>query len=607
MPSAARLWYSEKMQKRKRGGYSLSYSLRGVWRHVRAFRLELFILSGLGIISAAANGTIPFLTGRFFDALIQVAQGTTEAGYGGLPLWGTLLAAWAGAQLIANNIDWIIDRLGKRIDIQAHLSIQANGFKQLYQLPLSFHRTERINTVLEQIGKAGWRISSIINVLISLAPQLLSIVIGLTLAATINLMLTGILAAGVVLYLALLGVILRPIARIDEKAHELWNEGWGDAAASVHQIDAVKQAAAEEYESKKVTDALLKNAYSYWIRLMYNWSNVNFFQRTIVFFTQLTVFILSVHLVASGALTVGELVALNGYALMFFGPFARLGHQWQVIQNGLTSAAEAEEVFRTAQERYVPDDPVTAKNLRGEVRFDSVSFRYEPRQPEVLTDISFVANPGEVVALVGPTGVGKSTVISLISGYYFPTDGVVEIDGVDIRRYPLSELRAQIGVVPQEVALFNETIYDNIRYGTFTATKEAVIEAAKQAHIHEFVMTLPDGYDTLVGERGIKLSVGQKQRVAIARAILRDPTILILDEPTSALDAQTEQYITEALEKLMKDRTTFVIAHRLSTVRKANTILVFDKGQIVECGTHEELLKKNGVYRRLHDYQIGLH
>ena len=226
----------------------------------------------------------------------------------------------------------------------------------------------------------------------------------------------------------------------------------------------------------------------------------------------------------------------------------------------------------------------------------------------MLSHINFSVSPGEIVAFVGESGVGKSTAISLISGYYFPMKGDVLIDDVDTRKWNLAALRKHIAVVPQEVALFNDTIKVNIKYGTPDATDQEVQHAAKEAHIAEFIATLPNGYDTMVGERGIKLSVGQKQRVSIARAILRNPCILILDEPTSALDAKTEQIITKALERLMKGRTTFIIAHRLSTVRKASKIFVFEKGKIVETGTHDELIaKKGGTYQNLYHYQIGLH
>ena len=221
--------------------------------------------------------------------------------------------------------------------------------------------------------------------------------------------------------------------------------------------------------------------------------------------------------------------------------------------------------------------------------------------------MDFETRPGEALALVGESGVGKSTMIALISGYYFPNSGNVLVDGVDTREWNLTELRKHIAVVPQEIALFNESIRMNIRYGTFNATDVEVEKAAQQAHIGDFIASLPNGYETLVGERGIKLSVGQKQRVAIARALLRNPNILLLDEPTSALDSETEKLTAESLDQLMRGRTTFTIAHRLSTVRKADRILVIKNGKIAEEGKHDELVKiRGGTYRHLYELHIGL-
>ena len=243
----------------------------------------------------------------------------------------------------------------------------------------------------------------------------------------------------------------------------------------------------------------------------------------------------------------------------------------------------------------------------GRLSLKELTFSYNKKDIDVLKDISFVVNPGEKVALVGESGVGKSTLVDLISGYYFPHKGNIHIDDKNIKKLNLGDLREQIAVVPQEVVLFNDTIEKNIQYGSFDASKKELIDAAKEAHAHEFIQKFPKKYRQLVGERGIKLSVGQKQRVAIARAILRNPKILILDEPTSALDIQTEKQITESLEKLMEGRTTIIIAHRLSTVRKADRILVFDKGRLVEEGTHKSLIKKkSGLYKKLYKMHVGL-
>ncbi|OYV26126.1 MAG: hypothetical protein B7W98_03355, partial [Parcubacteria group bacterium 20-58-5] len=257
---------------------------------------------------------------------------------------------------------------------------------------------------------------------------------------------------------------------------------------------------------------------------------------------------------------------------------------------------------------YEPKNAEPLGQLKGDVGFKGVHFRYEPKGREILAGVSFEARAGQAIAFVGETGVGKSTTTELISGYYFPTEGTVEIDGHDIRRVSLTELRAHIAVVPQEVVLFNASIADNIRYGRPDASDEAVRAAAEKAHADGFIAKFQNGYEQEVGERGIKLSVGQKQRIAIARAILRNPRILILDEPTSALDPETEQYISRALEELMRGRTTFIVAHRLSTVRKADLILVLKDGKVAERGTHNELLAlPGGIYRHLYELHIGLH
>ena len=593
----------EKQEKTK----DMRKGIRALWRHIKPFKRELGILSVLGLVSAASNGFIPYITGRFFDALIGLSRGEHLLGFWGLPLWGALLVVWAGVQLVANNIDWVMDRSRRRVDTKLHMEIQVNGFIHLFRLPVAYHKNAHINGVLQKISQLGWRASAILRTIIDITPQFLSIIIGLTLAASINGFLAGILVIGVLVYVALLLKVLFPIAAVDSAAHRVWNEEWDDAAAAVHQIESVKQAAAEEYESQKTKEGFLGKTFNLWYQLERAWSNVSFFQRTIVFFTQLAVFIFSVQFVSRGIITIGELVALNGYALMFFGPFVALGYSWQVIQNGITAAAHAEEIFNTPEELYIPEGAVAPDTILGDVTFEGVSFDYGEGQSPVLLEISFRVNHGEVVAFVGESGVGKSTTISLISGYHFPTKGSVCVDGIDTRKYSLTHLRKQIAVVPQEVALFNDTIKENIRYGIPNATDEEIKSAAKEAYIAEFINSLPKSYDTIVGERGIKLSVGQKQRVAIARAILRNPKILILDEPTSALDPKTERAITESLEKLMRGRTTFIIAHRLSTVRKADRIIVLKDGKIAEEGSHDELMQiENGVYRHIYELHVGL-
>lgn len=577
-----------------------------VFRHVRPHKRLLVGIICLGFISAIANGLVPYVTGRFFDALIHLAQGSGSVHFG-FSLWVILLAVWTLVQIFANGADWITDRFRRTLDTRITMEIQSKGLVHLLRLPLAFHANEHINGQIEKVNNASWRVTHVIRTVVQITPQFLSVLIGIGLAMSINLTLAGILAIGLVVYICMLVPLLIPLAAADDMARKKWNAAWNAATEAVNQVTSVKQATAEAHEERKTLDTFLGTVFGLWMRLERTWSNMSAYQRIVVFLTQLAVFVVSVGFVANGTITVGELVALNGYAMMFFGPFVQLGYGWQTIQNGLTAAVHLDTILAVEEEPYHREQARIAEDRNGEVVFESASLVYEEDKGDVLQGLNFKIKAGDVVALVGESGAGKSSTLALISGYYFPNEGSVRVDGIDTREWDLTELRKRIAVVPQEVALFNDTLRANIRYGTFDATDAEIDEAAKQAHIDEFIHGLPEGYDTLVGERGIKLSVGQKQRVAIARAILRNPEILILDEPTSALDPATEQLITKSLEKLMRGRTTFIIAHRLSTVRRADKILVMEKGKIVEEGSHIELTAmEGGVYRRLYELHIGL-
>ncbi len=308
--------------------------------------------------------------------------------------------------------------------------------------------------------------------------------------------------------------------------------------------------------------------------------------------------------VIEGTVTPGELFAFVLFAGILIGPFssgARIFTQLKEAQGAM------QRVFEILDARPEIADRPEAQNLstvEGHIRVERISFGYDPQHP-VLSDLSFDAKPGELIALVGPTGSGKTTVINLLHRFYDPTDGRITIDGKDLRHVTVESWYRQIALVPQETILFGGTILDNICYGNMAAAEAAVLEASKAAHAHDFIISLPDGYQTRVGEKGVNLSGGQRQRIAIARAILKNPRILLLDEATSSLDTESERLVQEALQHLMKGRTTFVVAHRLSTIQRADRILVLDKGKLVEEGTHAQLMERRGLYYYLYTIRLN--
>lgn len=314
-----------------------------------------------------------------------------------------------------------------------------------------------------------------------------------------------------------------------------------------------------------------------------------------------------VRMVNTGELSIGSMFQFVLYSVFVGASIGGIAELYASIQKAIGATERIFEIIDETPEDINLDSKIEfSKKLSGNVVFQSVKFSYPSRKEvEVLKNISFSANSGEQIAIVGPSGAGKSTLVSLLFRFYDPQSGVIQIDGKNIKDYPLSYLRSQMAVVPQDVLLFGGTIKENIAYGKPNTSFDEIVEAAKKANAHSFIESFPDKYNTLVGERGVKLSGGQRQRIAIARAVLKDPAILILDEATSSLDSESERLVQEALEKLMKGRTSIVIAHRLSTVKSSNKIVVIDKGEVAETGSHEELIKKeNGIYRHLSSLQL---
>ena len=372
---------------------------------------------------------------------------------------------------------------------------------------------------------------------------------------------------------------------------------------SLSGIRVVKSFANEEIEMKKFNQGNKNfvNAKKVSYRYMAGYNSGLSALTTLV---TVAVLLAGVSFLTSGAIIVTDLVTFLLYINNFVEPVKKLMNFTEMFQNGYSGFERFQEIMAIAPDIKDEKDAIAVDHLKGDITFENVSFYYEESTEKVLNNIQLKVDAGDYMALVGPSGVGKTTLCSLIPRFYDVSEGSIQIDGMDIRHIKLADLRNNIGIVQQDVYLFAGTIMDNIRYGNPNATDEEVIRAAKRANAHEFIMSFPEGYDTDIGQRGVKLSGGQKQRLSIARVFLKNPPILIFDEATSALDNESEQVVKKSLEELAKDRTTFVIAHRLSTIRNAKRILVLTENGIEEEGTHEELMSKKGVYESLYQMQF---
>jgi ABC-type multidrug transport system fused ATPase/permease subunit len=368
-------------------------------------------------------------------------------------------------------------------------------------------------------------------------------------------------------------------------------------------VQVVRAFARENYEIQRFEVANM-DVFRKWVKVIDEWAKIMPTTNWLTTLGTILILFFGGQMVLDGKMTIGAVVAFNAYILMLAEPAQALTG---LVNAGGEAAAGAKRVFEVLDVEPAiqsEKEALTLSTLSGEVEFKNISLKYQDEKTESLSEINAHVKQNQIVALIGPTGSGKTSLVNLIPRFYDVTDGAVLVGGQDVRDVELPSLRRQIGIVLQTSLLFSDTIRGNIAYGRPDATEEEIVAAAKAAQAHEFITGFTKGYDTIVGERGVTLSGGQRQRVAIARALLMDPRILILDDSLSSVDTQTEKLIQAALDTLMEGRTTFVIAHRLSTVRRADLILVMDKGRIVERGTHDELLAKGGLYKEIHDLQL---
>jgi len=577
-------------------------NIRSLMPYLWEYRGRVLIALSCLVLAKVANVGVPLMLKSLVDYLdIDPDEKMLLV----MPV--ALLLSYGALKISSSLFNELRDVLFTRVRYRAMRRLTLKTLSHLHDLALRFHLERKMGAISQDLARGAASLSTMLNYFTF---SILPIIVEFTLVAGIlitqyDAVFTLIIFGSVAVYVAFTFAVSNWRMEYRLAMNRYQSQANNEAIESLVNYETVKYFGNEALELNRCDNTLGKweqNA----VLSQASMSALNFGQAAIIAIGVTLIMFFASDEVISGEMSIGDFVLVNAFLIQIFIPLGFLGIVYRQMKHSLTDMDQLVKLLDEVPEIKDNPDAKTLTVSRGEVRFEHVEFLYQADRP-ILHDVSFIIEPGKKLAVVGASGAGKTTLARLLFRFYNVSGGIISIDGQDISNVTQESLRDAIGIVPQDTVLFNESLFYNLSYARADATKEEIVEAAKQAQLHSFVESLPDGYDTVVGERGLKLSGGEKQRVAIARAILKRPKILIFDEATSALDSHSEQAILSALKNASAEHTTLVIAHRLSTIVDADQILVMDQGRIVEQGSHQSLLDHKGVYANLWELQQKKH